>query len=333
MTTSTPGLLGAVDIGGTKIAVTIADANGPLASHTAPTVKTGHPDALSQQVLMLLEEASALANVDASAIDAVGVSSCGPFVHTDGKICLSAPNICGGMTRRGDLPNDWTVLPLQGPLEERFATVVIRNDCVAALHGERMFGAVMDEPNCVYVTWSTGVGFGLCVDGNLLMGKQGNAGHAGHILMDSIGTTVCGCGNLGDLESLVSGRNISRGLALDTPALFAAAKAGDPQALANVNAAAIWMGRALYNLAVTLDTRIFMIGGSVWQHHGAWLGPIVQNEIDSRFPALTQGIKVIEPGLGAQVADVGALSLVLPQQWVHDWRVRQPWIGEGRSLD
>lgn len=318
-------LIAAIDIGGTKVAATIADAKGPIAKVTQPTVKTGAAEALSQQILALLEEACVKAQVESSAISSVGVSSCGPFVRVDDKICLSAPNICGGLANRGDLPNNWTVLPLEAPLAQRYPNVVIRNDCVAALHGERMFGAVIDEPNSVYVTWSTGIGFGLCVDGHLLMGKQGNAGHAGHLLMEPEGTTRCGCGNLGDLESLISGMNISRGLPLDTPALFAAAKAGDPAAMASVHTAAVWLGRALYDLVVTLDTRTFMIGGSVWQHHGAWLAPIVRNEIDIRFPTLTQGVTVIEPGLGALVADVGALSLVLPQDWIQDWRQRQPW--------
>ncbi|MES2831748.1 MAG: ROK family protein [Pseudomonadota bacterium] len=319
-------VIGAVDIGGTKVAVTLADADGLIAKVTQPTVKTGSEDALGLQVLALLDEACKKVQVDATALAAVGVSSCGPFVLSNGKICLSAPNICGGLATRGDLPNDWTMLPLQQPLEQRFAQVVIRNDCVAALHGERMFGAVVDEPDSVYVTWSTGVGFGLCVDGHLLMGKQGNAGHAGHLLMEPEGQTRCGCGNLGDLESLISGMNISRGLPLDTPALFAAAKAGEPAALASVHTAAVWLGRALYDLVVTLDTRVFMIGGSVWQHHGDWLAPIVKKEIDIRFPALTQGVSIIEPALGALVADVGALSLVIPAEWVQDWRVRRPWL-------
>jgi len=318
-------LIGAIDIGATKVAVTVADASGPLAKVTQPTAKSGTVDTLSKQVLALMGEACAKAEVDPTSLTAVGVSSCGPFVRSEGKICLSSPNICGGLANRGDFPNNWLVVPLQQPLEQRYGRVVIHNDCVAALHGERMFGAVIDEPNCVYVTWSTGVGFGLCVDGNLLMGKQGNAGHAGHMLMEPEGTTRCGCGNLGDLESLISGMNISRGLPLDTPALFAAARNGDPAALASVNAAATWLGRALYNLVVTLDTKVFMIGGSVWQHHGDWLAPVVQKEIDARFPTLTKGVVVMEPGLGALVADIGALSLVMPSDWLQDWRNRQPW--------
>ncbi len=318
-------LIGALDIGGTKIAATVFDATGPLARLTEPTVKTGDPDALVRQTITLLDRAAGQAGAAVADLQALGVSSCGPFVHPDGKLSLAAPNICGGLAARGDLPNDWTVLPLQAELERRFARVEIRNDCVAALLGERTFGAMVDEPNCVYVTWSTGIGFGLCVDGNLLVGKQGNAGHAGHMLMDPAGRTRCGCGNLGDLESLISGMNISQGQEQSTPALFNAARAGDGDARARVRQAAEWLGRALYNLVVTLDTRAFVIGGSVWQHHGDWLAPLVQREIDSRFPALTQGVRLMPPGLDAYVADVGAACLVLPPAWVPDWRDRRPW--------
>ena len=318
-------LIGALDIGGTKIAATVADASGPLARVTAPTVKSGAPDALAKQALALLDTAAVKAGIVAANLQAVGVSSCGPFHRVAGKISLMSPNICGGLVPRSDLPNDWTELPLQALLEQRYAQVIIKNDCIAALMGERTFGAVIEEANCVYVTWSTGIGFGLCVDGHLLSGKHGNAGHAGHLLMDPAGQTRCGCGNLGDLESLISGMNVSRGLALDTPALFAAAREGSAAALELVQAAARWFGRALYNLVVTLDTRVFVVGGSVWQHHGDWLAPIVQHEIDSRFSVLTKGVSIVAPALGGLVADVGALSLVLPASWISAWRRCQPW--------
>ncbi len=318
-------LIGALDIGGTKIAASVADATGFLARMTEATVKSGAPDALARQCIRLLDAAAEKAGVAPALLQRVGVSSCGPFrLHGDG-IALVAPNICGGLSARGNLPNDWTELPLQGVLAARFAQVEIRNDCIAALQGERTFGAVIDARDCVYVTWSTGIGFGLCVDGRLLAGKQGNAGHAGHLLMDPAGQTLCGCGSRGDLESLISGMNITRGQALDTPALFAAAKAGDAQARKLVTTAASWLGRALYDLTVTLDTSVFVIGGSVWQHHGAWLAPIVRHELESRFPVLTHGVTIVPPGLDAFVADVGALCLVMPAEWIEPWRASRPW--------
>lgn len=314
-----------IDIGGTKIAATVAGINGPLVRLTEPTVKTGTERALPEQVLALLDNACRQAGAPPDAVKTVGVASAGPFVRTENMLGVSTPNICGGLSPTSDLPNDWEVIPLEQVLRERIPKVVIENDCVAALAAERTFGAVRDEHDCVYVTWSTGIGFGLCVDGHILRGKHGNAGHAGHALMTEREDAVCGCGNHGDLEALISGRNISRPLNMRTAELFQAAHDGDAQAYAVVMEAARWLGRALYNIAATLDTRMFVIGGSVWMHHGAWLTPAVLQEIESRLPALTSGVTVVPAALGTLVADIGALSLVIPQEWVFEWRKTHPW--------
>lgn len=317
--------LAALDVGGTKMAVTVANRERILARVSSPTPKSGTPRALPEQGIAMIEQACAEAGIAAAQIQTLGVASCGPFVHSEGLICLSTPNICGGNSDASDLPNDWTLIPIEKVLCERFATVAIENDCVAALAGERMFGAVQNEPNCAYVTWSTGVGFGLCVDGRLLHGKQGNAGHAGHILMAEREDAVCGCGNRGDLEGLISGRNIANRLQMPASELFGAARAGEARAQAAVLEAASFFGRALYNLAVTLDMKTFVIGGSVWQHHGDWLKPYVETEIHSRMPSLTEGVSLVNAGLGDRVADIGAFSLVLPEDWASIWRLRRPW--------
>jgi glucokinase len=317
--------LAALDVGGTKMAVNVANRERILASVSAPTPKSGTNRAVPEMGIALIEQACAEAGIDASRITTLGVASCGPFVRSEGMLCLSTPNICGGRSGASDLPNDWMLIPLEKVLSERFATVVIENDCIAALAGERMFGAVQDEPNCAYVTWSTGVGFGLCVDGRLLRGKQGNAGHAGHMLMAEREDAVCGCGNRGDLEGLISGRNIANRLQVPASELFGSARAGNPEARSAVLEAAGYLGRALYNLAVTLDMKTFVIGGSVWQHHGDWLQPHVEAEIHSRMPALTEGVTIVNTGLGNRVADVGAFSLVMPEDWASAWRIRRPW--------
>jgi glucokinase len=255
----------------------------------------------------------------------VGVASAGPFVQREGRLCLVTPNICGGLSGAEDLPNDWVVIPLEQGLRERFARVVIENDCVAALAAERSFGAVVGEPDCVYATWSTGIGFGLCVDGHILRGKHGNAGHGGHMLMSEVQDAVCGCGNRGDLEALISGRNLGARMKVPAPDLFAAARGGDQDARAVAEDAARWFGRALYNFAAMLDTRVFVVGGSVWMHHGDWLLPTVMYEIESRLPALTAGVRVLPARLGTLVADLGAFSLVLPAGWISEWRRGEPW--------
>jgi glucokinase len=317
--------IGAIDIGGTKIAATVANAQGPLARVTQPTVKTGPSRALGDQAIALLQAASEKAGIDSRSIVAVGVSSCGPFAKVDGMLGLKAPNICGGLAGGTELPNDWGIIPLEQVLREQFKQVVIENDCVAALFAERTFGAVRDEPDCAYVTWSTGIGFGLCVDGRILHGKNGNAGHAGHMLMSDQSDALCGCGNRGDLEALISGRGLGNRFGQSVPDLFAAARNGEPAAHAAVAEAAQIFGRALYNLAAILDMRVFVIGGSVWNHHGEWLLPLVQPELERRLPALTQGVSIVPAALGALVADIGALSLVMPEDWMPHWRSSQPW--------
>jgi glucokinase len=289
------------------------------------TIKSGTPDAIGQQCLRLLLAASREANITIEEITSVGVSSCGPFAHQDGAIGLVAPNLCGGLTQENDLPNDWTHIPLEVTLRKQFSEVVIENDCIAALTAERYFGAAQTEPNSIYVTWSTGVGFGLCVDGHILRGKHGNTGHAGHILLSETSDALCGCGNRGDLEALVSGRNLAKQYGRAAEDIFTAASAGDSASLAIVKDLAKWFGRGLYNLVTTLDTRCILVGGSVWRHHAELLSPLVEAEIHSRFPALTKGVALRSAELDELVADIGALALVMPEPWVEDWRMRQPW--------
>lgn len=316
--------IGAIDIGGTKIAALVAGREGILARVTQPTAVKGSARALPEQALAMLDAACRQAGIDA--VEAVGVASCGPFVHEAGMIALTAPNLCGARSK--SLPNDWDRIPLEAVLRERYGLpgkLVIENDGVAALAAERSFGAVKDERDCVYVTWSTGIGFGLCVDGHILRGKHGNAGHAGHMLLSESSDAACGCGNVGDVEALASGRNISERRGMPAADLFGMARNGDAQARAVAEEAAGWVGRALYNLAATLDTRCFVIGGSVWNHHGDWLEPVVHREIASRLPALTAGVRIVPAELGTLVADIGALSLVMPGDWIAEWRRTEPW--------
>ncbi|HTH45225.1 MAG TPA: ROK family protein [Oxalicibacterium sp.] len=323
-----PIYIGGLDIGGTKMAATIASADGPLARVTALTVKSGTERAPAEQGLALLQAACAQAGVDFAQIDTLGVSSCGPFLKQNGLISLVTPNICGGLVnggRPGSLPNEWQSVPLESVLREHFQTVAIDNDCVAALTAERAFGAAQGIANCAYVTWSTGIGFGLCVDGRLLRGKNGNAGHAGHMLLAVDSTVQCGCGNYGDVEALISGRNLEAQYGRNSADLFEAAREGEAAAAGIVAQAAKWFGRALYNVTAVLDIETFVIGGSVWQHHGDWLRPQVMHEIETRLPALTAGVSLVRPRLDSYVADIGALHLVMPAHWEAAWRRTLPW--------
>ncbi|RYX92841.1 MAG: ROK family protein [Comamonadaceae bacterium] len=308
-----------VDIGGTKVAVSIADGNGIRGRVAEPTVREGTPDALSQQVLRLIGQSCTEAGIDRSALTAIGVASCGPFVMNKGLIELAAPNICGGLaiSARG-LPNNWRSAPLEAPLREAFsgsgATVRIENDGVAALQAERRWGALQGSDHCAYVTWSTGVGVGLCVGGQVLRGKNGNAGHAGHTFVIDNDDAICGCGNVGDLESLVSGSAIAQRFPdcgyEDAEALMTGAAKGDQLAVGIVDGLCRIMGRGLYNLVATLDLERISLGGSVFWHNRDYLLPRLQAEVSSHLPALTEGVVLVAAGLEDKVGDYAALALV-----------------------
>lgn len=305
-----------VDIGGTKVAVNIADAAGVRGKVSEPTAKEGSNDALARQIIRMVGESCALAGVAVADIAAVGVATCGPFVINGGMVELAGPNICGGLAGKArGLPNDWVTALLEAPLKAAFPNVRVENDGVGALEAERRWGALQGVANCAYVTWSTGIGMGLCVDGNILRGKNGNAGHAGHTFVSTNQDALCGCGNVGDVEGLVAGNAIPRRFGAqgytDAATLFVAARAGEAGALAIVDDLCDVMGRTLYNMVATLDLQRISIGGSVFWHNREFLLPKLQAALKGKLPALTDGVEIVPAGLGEKVGDYAALALVL----------------------
>jgi glucokinase len=321
-------LIAGIDVGGTKVAVTIANDMGILHKLQAPVATSGANTAIAEQAWSLIEQACAAQNVPLASIHAVGISTCSPFIDVidaQGRKTreVSAPNLCGGMGGNPyKLNNDWKSFPLASFFTDKVAQVVMQNDAVATLQAERSFGAARGSDDCVYATWSTGIGFGLCVDGQLLGGKRGNAGHAGHSYFAENDLSICGCGSAGDMEGMLSGHALARawqaksGLSTATTLdLFAAAKSGQADASALVAQAAYRFGAVLYNLAVTLDTQLFVMGGSVFGHNQDLLLPELNRSLKRGMGAITRDIRIVPAALGDRTADLGALSLVMPKDW------------------
>jgi glucokinase len=304
-----------VDIGGTKIAVSLNSGAGLdlVGKRAEPTAKTGSNDAVAQQVIRMVDEAALEVGIDPSTVQRVGVSSAGPFVLNAGLVELATPNICGGIAgpARG-LPNDWMTATLEAPLRRRFTEGVrVENDAVAALEAERRWGALQGFEHCAYVTWSTGVGMGLCVDGRVLRGKNGNAGHGGHMFVIANNEALCGCGNFGDIEALVAGNAVARRFGADAATLMQRARAGEATAIATVDELCGIMGRALYNITVILDLQRISLGGSVFLHNREHLLPRLQAEMKGKLPALTNGCELVPAGLAEKVGDYAALALLV----------------------
>jgi len=303
-----------IDIGGTKVAVSLSSGRemGLVAHRTEPTAIEGANDVLARQVIRMVDAACAEAGIAPASVRRAGVSSCGPFVMNKGLIEIAAPNICGGIAgpARG-LPNNWATALLEATLRERFREVRVENDCVAALEAERRWGALQGVDHCAYVTWSTGIGCGLCVDGKVLHGKNGNAGHAGHMFVSDNSDALCGCGNIGDVEAISGGSAVARRFGMDSPALFAHAHSGDAGAIAKVDEMCRVLGRMFYNLTVALDLQRISIGGSVFWHNRDWLLPKLQAQLTGKMPALTDGCELVGAGLQDRVGDYAALALLV----------------------
>jgi glucokinase len=309
-----------VDIGGTKVAVSLADSNS-VATRTLhariaePTAKEGGNDALALQIIRLIDASLVQMGAQRSQVASVGISSCGPFIVHQGMVELAAPNICGGLAGKArGLPNDWQTALLQAPIAAIFPNVRVENDCIGALEAERRWGALQGLDHCAYVTWSTGIGMGLCVDGHVLRGKNGNAGHAGHMFVSDNTDALCGCGNVGDLEGLVAGNAIERRFNQQAATIFEALRADSIRAesqnsLKIVHAVCRDMGRALYNLIVTLDLQRISLGGSVFWHNQDIILPLLRCEIEGKLPSLTAACELVPAGLQLQVGDFGALAL------------------------
>ena len=302
-----------IDIGGTKVAVSLNNGRDRdlLARRSEPTAKSGTNDALALQVIRMVDQACAEAGIDPGIVQSAGVSSAGPFVVVDGRIELATPNICGGIAgpERG-LPNDWRAALLEAPLVRRFTQVRVENDCVAALEAERRWGALQGFDHCAYVTWSTGIGTGLCADGRVLRGKNGNAGHAGHMFVSDNATALCGCGNIGDVEALVAGNAVARRFGADAATLLQRAQAGDRDAATTVDELCRVLGRMLYNLVIALDLQRISLGGSVFWNNRDYLLPRLRAQLAGHLPALTDGCELVPAGLGQRVGDYAALALV-----------------------
>ncbi len=305
-----------VDIGGTKVSVALAGPGEGVrpwqALRREPTVTAGAPDALACQVIRMVDAVCADAGIGRARLQAVGVASCGPFARRDGGIELVSPNLCGGLAgAERDLPNIWTSVPLEAPLRAALPEVRIENDAVAALRAERRWGALRGSDHCAYVTWSTGVGVGLCVDGQVLRGKNGNAGHAGHsFVSDGAPDARCGCGNVGDVEALVAGSAMPLRFGRSAAALLTAAEGGEASALQAVDGLCVVLGRMLYNLVVTLDLERIALGGGVFWHHRDLLLPRLRAQLWGRLPAVVEGATLLAAGLGPNVGDLAALALV-----------------------
>ena len=261
-----------IDIGGTKVAGGVVDAEGKVhgrARRDTPHRSTS-PRVVEDTIVSVVEEL--LAGTD-EPIEAVGIGAAG-FVAADRATVVFAPHL------------SWRNEPLREALSSRVALpTFVDNDANAAVWAEHRFGAGRGESHLVMVNLGTGIGGGIVLDGHVIRGRHGIAGEFGHMQVVPDGIR-CECGNRGCWEQYASGNALVREARalfsagspvvsdlfdrvggrpedLTGPLVTEAARDGDPLARELLSEIGRWLGLGIADLAAALDPGTFVIGGGV----------------------------------------------------------------------
>ena len=189
-------LLAGIDIGGTKIAIALANSAGEIvAERFIETQAELGPHAIFENTCQTLAE---MCGECKGRLAAIGVGSPAP-IDVDRGLIMSPSNL-----------QSWIQFPIVDLLVERFAIpVMLDNDANAAALGEYIYGAGRGYRNVFYITFSTGIGGGIVINGEIYHGICTSAGEIGHMIVQPNGIR-CNCGSMGCLESISAGISIAR---------------------------------------------------------------------------------------------------------------------------
>ncbi len=188
---------------------------------------------------------------------------------------------------------------LEGSEQTKRVPVRIDNDAKALALGEGWLGAAKGCRNFIGMVVSTGIGGGIVLDGRLLEGASGNAGHIGHVIVEP-GGRLCECGARGCLEAEASGTSIAA-TTLEPPA---------QASIEVIDRAGMLVGRAVGSVANLLDLELAVIAGSVALGFGTRFFLAAQREAhEVARLSYSRGCRVEPAALGEVAPLVGAAAL------------------------
>lgn len=314
--------LGGVDIGGTKCSVVIGKTqNGNVQIMDKCMYPT--PDSPEKAIDSFVENMRLLTirhRVDK--LDAIGIS-CGSPLDSKRGLILSPPN----------LPQ-WDQIDVTGPLRASFQTKVgLQNDANACALAEWTWGAGIGTKNMIFLTFGTGMGAGLILDGKLYVGANDNAGEVGHVRLEDDGPV--GYGKSGSFEGFCSGGGIALlaremaeqrlregDLPLFCPSLELlpevtakkvgeAAQQGDSLALEIYRIVGHKLGKGLAMLVDILNPERIVIG-SIYSRQKSLLEPCVMDVLHREtLPFSLSSCEIVPAALGESVGDLASMSVAM----------------------
>ena len=269
MRSSSKAVIGAIDIGGTKIAVGVVDENGRVLSKLeSPTDAAEKYSSALERIAGMLREAAQSAGVE---IDGIGIGATGPLNPFTGEF--------GNVDFHPRWQNQNPVSDLTGIFHVQ---VVIENDADAAALGEAGWGAGKGKSKLINVTIGTGIGGGIVLDGQLYRGVDHAHPEIGHHVLDPSGPP-CSCGFRGCWEALAAGPAMVEWLQSNAPEdypnrdelsakrICELAVQGDELARSAVKRESYYLGLGLANLVNLFAPEMIVLGGGVMRSSDLFL--------------------------------------------------------------
>ena len=308
-----------IDLGGTKVAIALVDANGNVVAASRNTTGiTAAPQATVAVIAASVKEIRS--SVAGMQVIGAGVGAAGQIDPATGTVRTS-PN----------LP-DWNNIPLQAELEKALdLPVVIANDVQAAAWGEWRYGAGQGVTDMVCLFVGTGVGGGVIAAGSLLTGCGGSAGELGHTVIERNGPE-CRCGNRGHLEAMAGGwaiaRRASEAVAADPEAgatllalaegngdqltaahVSQAAHQGDPLAQRLVTETGDALSVGIASLVNAFNPCLVVLGGGVVEGLPELVEIAQENVPRYALAVAAEPLRITKAALGEHAGVIGAAAL------------------------
>jgi glucokinase len=314
------------DLGGTNIKAGLVDiTNGEvIISKSIPTKARQGPEAVLERMAKLITNLIAESQVKEKQIGGLGISAPG-VIDLETSTTLFLPN----------LYTEWRNVAVGETMKSHLGLEVsMLNDVRAITYGEWAFGAGQGVDSMACFAIGTGVGGGLVVNNQLVLGFGGTAGELGHQTVDLNGP-LCGCGNYGCVEVFASGpaiaaeagRGIRQGWStkildlinhdlneLSPKVVAEAAKMGDKLALEVWNRAGTYLGIGIANILTSVGVKKVVIGGGVAKAGDLLLDPI-KKVVKERVRLMpVEQVEIINAKLGNDAGTVGMAAWSARQQ-------------------
>ena len=298
-----------LDIGGTKCAISTGESsNGAikiLSREEFPTAGlTWHQvlDEFARRIEALTSPSPVPHSPFPVPLSSIGISCGGPLDSKRGVI-MSPPNLPG-----------WDDVPVVKFFEDRFhVPTAVQNDANACALAEYLYGSGRGVKNLVFMTFGTGLGAGIIIDGKLYSGANDNAGEIGHIRLAPTGPV--GYNKEGSAEGFCSGAGIARlakirkGLDLTTKEIFARVRAGDPDCTEVFRESAEKLATILAYTIDILNPEVIALGG-VFMRNADLFMPIVDPILDREALTLARKVcRIVPAELGENIGDYAALAV------------------------